>query len=123
MTADDREPGGADERVRICPECNEIVAFEERTCPSCGHVDSIAEYPALGTETRACGACGADMLHTLCFCPACGAERDPPAPGVAPAAGDEPDVRDARAPLTWAVVLTLLGPLALVAALLGAWWT
>lgn len=108
------------ERVRVCPECSEIVAFTERSCPACGHHDPLLEFPALGPGTRSCEECGEEMLHALLFCPKCGAERGALERSPVPEEQEyEPDNRDARSILAWAWVLALLGPLAMIAALLS----
>ncbi len=107
-----------DERVRVCPECSEIVAFDVRTCPACQHHDPLLDYPALGAETRRCVACEAQMLHSLLFCPSCGHERDAPARSVAPRSLKADD-RDARPYAILALVLTWLGPLVLLTAVLS----
>jgi RNA polymerase subunit RPABC4/transcription elongation factor Spt4 len=110
------------QRVRVCPECSEIVDFDERICPACQHHDPLLEFPALGAETRACEACGEQMLHSLVFCPRCGAERDAVPRSVRPEQQEDlPDNRDARPYITAAWVLTLLGPLVMLAAVLSVY--
>ena len=122
--AEDVRDGDPDEqeRVRICPECNEIVDYHLRDCPACGYHDPLLEFPNLGAETRACEDCGAEMLHTLVFCPKCGAERDA-LPRVPFSEHREPESgrRDARSNTTWAWVLALVGPLAMLAAVLSVY--
>ena len=115
----DRDPD-EQERVRICPECNEIVDYHVRDCPACGHHDPLLEFPHLGAGVRACEECGAEMLHTLVFCPKCGAERDPlPRLPLTEDREQEQGRADARSNTTWAWVLALVGPLAMLAAVLS----
>lgn len=126
MTTPRADPGAdqpdEQERVRVCPECSEIVDFDERTCPACQHHDPLLEFPALGAEQRSCEACGAEMLHSLLFCPQCGAERDAVPRSVWPELREVmSDNRDARPYVTAAWALTLLGPLAMLAAVLSVY--
>jgi hypothetical protein len=106
------EPVGG-ERVRFCLGCGQIVAYAQRTCPSCGHVDAPGDAP--GDAPRVpCRACGQPKLERLLHCPACGAEAAPPrlpsaARWTSPPAG---------AGETLSVALALLAPLAVLLALL-----
>jgi hypothetical protein len=62
------------------------------------------------------------MLHALLFCPGCGRERDAVARGRGrEGAPSDPEADDARADTLWAWGLTLVGPLALAAAVLSLW--
>ena len=120
--ADESRAKGAEEheRVRVCPECSEIVSFDERLCPACGHLDPLLDFPALGSATRTCEGCGEKLLHTLLFCPKCGKEKLMAESGPA-AARDRPEAEhgDARPYIRLAWVIALLGPLAMLAAVLS----
>jgi RNA polymerase subunit RPABC4/transcription elongation factor Spt4 len=108
------------ERVRVCPECSEIVSFDERLCPACGHRDPLLDFPALGAATRTCESCGVALLHTLLFCPECGQEKAPLEGGPAVARDrSEFESGDARSYVRLAWVIALLGPLAMLAAALS----
>jgi RNA polymerase subunit RPABC4/transcription elongation factor Spt4 len=102
-----------EERVRFCLACGQLVAYAERTCPSCGHVVPIVAGPA-GSPRAACRSCGQAMPERLLHCPACGADvappRLPPATSWAtpPAGGVEP----------LSVALALLAPALVLIALL-----
>ena len=124
MTPDPRGPGGGTgggelERVRACGACGEIVSFEERTCPSCGHHEPIVVFTTLSGDERPCRVCDEPLPVEGLFCGACGAEQDP-APRVEAEAPAGP-VSEGRSLDLTAVALTLLGPLVLLAAVLAAY--
>ena len=98
------------ERIRVCLACGELVPFEERTCPSCGHDEPIEGLAP-------CPGCGQAVPEELIFCPGCGLDRGP-----------EVDLREAPPTPRWqgagsrslvdhvSLGLTLLGPLVLAVA-------
>lgn len=108
--------GDATERVRACPACGEVVAYALRTCPACGHLDPLGGE----TATRACVHCAATMAADGLFCGHCGREQQTSPLPPAPVVGDlEPAQAGGVAALL--LVLTLLGPLTLLAAVLAAY--
>jgi len=116
-----RDEAPEPERVRACTRCNEIVLFDVRTCPACGHVDPLVVYSTLGDARRECRACGQEMRTELMFCAHCGAEQSPAAlPVVEPQRAVDTDVRLLH---LVAVLLALLGPLTLLLAVISAGWS
>ena len=104
------------ERIRFCPECGEVVAFDERTCSSCGHYEP--PLPASSSrEEVPCAACGAPVEERLLFCPRCGRERVRELlPGGATSAVDTPAPDgDTRVLDLLTVTLAVVGPLTLMA--------
>jgi RNA polymerase subunit RPABC4/transcription elongation factor Spt4 len=107
------DQGADEERVRVCLQCGELVAYSERACPSCGHVEPLPGGPVEPAH-QPCRACSEPKDERLLFCPACGAEAAPApwprtAPWTTPPAGG---VESAS------VVLALVAPLLLLIALL-----
>ncbi|MCB9899439.1 MAG: zinc ribbon domain-containing protein [Planctomycetes bacterium] len=106
------------ERIRFCLECGEAMPYDDASCPACGasQPDSVA---APARELRPCRLCSEEYDAARLFCPRCGAERRAPPvlplPAHVPPAGSE-----GRLPML-AAVLTLLGPLVLLAAVLAAY--
>ncbi|RKY22696.1 MAG: hypothetical protein DRQ55_00420 [Planctomycetota bacterium] len=102
-------------RVRFCAACGEAVAFDRRSCPSCGHHEPLARAMQAG-PLQPCPLCGRPVPGELIFCPECGHER-----GLAsePALLQDAE-RHGPADVRWlsALVLglTLAGPVALAAA-------
>jgi hypothetical protein len=47
-----------------------MLAFEQRTCTSCGHFDPTGDQP--DEPTAVCPGCGASKRSSLLFCPRCG---------------------------------------------------
>ena len=52
---------------------SEMVAFEARTCPNCGHYEPPTPVEP-GQRIVPCGACGAAISAQALFCPSCGNE-------------------------------------------------
>jgi hypothetical protein len=108
--------GGAGERIRFCLACGEVLAFEQRTCPSCGHLEPsppVEEQP--GEQITFCVVCGTEKPVRLIFCPSCGREPGEPTAALplASAPRETPGARLAGA----SAVLALLAPLLLLLAL------
>ena len=111
-------PGEDAQRVRACMECGELVPYEERSCPHCGHHEPLLPAP-LAVRHEPCGECGQEIAAGLIFCPLCGADL-----------GSEPEQLHSPADLPSqdstagvdraALVLTLLGPVVMALAVLLA---
>lgn len=99
------------ERVRSCLGCGELVPFELRTCPACGHHEPLAS--AAAGQARACPACEHEVPDERLFCGACG--RDVGLPPASAAGADAPAA--GRPAVAWLLALGLLAPLAQLAAL------
>jgi len=116
MTAE--SPGAEAQRVRACLECGELVPYEERSCAHCGYHEPLMTAAAAKTS-EPCPECGRDVPTGLIFCPKCGADRGPdPGPLVSSAA--LPSQASTKVVDGGALVLTLLGPLLMAAAVLAA---
>jgi hypothetical protein len=106
------------ERVRFCLGCGAVMDYSLTDCPACGH----GNPPPPGAESAPlapCPACRAQRAANLLYCPACGAPAEEEAsfaalPGPAPAAPAATGVS------MLAVVLALLAPALVLAALLQA---
>jgi len=116
MTAE--SSGSEAQRVRACLECGELVSYEQRSCPHCGYHEPLLTSTA-ASSCEPCPECGDDVQAGLIFCPRCGADRGPE-PGPLPSASVLPSQASTKAVDRGALVLTLLGPLVMAAAVLAA---
>ena len=116
MTADSVGPEA--QRVRACLECGELVPYEQRSCPHCGYHEPLLT-PTVASACEPCPECGDEVPSGLIFCPRCGADRGPE-PGRLPSASALPSQASTRAVDNGALVLTLLGPLVMAAAVFAA---
>jgi len=117
------DPPSGDEaqRVRACMECGELVSYEERSCPHCGHHEPLLPTPS-AVRHEACGECGQEIAVGLIFCPLCGADRGPE-PERLHSPADLPSEKSTAAVDRAALVLTLLGPVVMALAVLLAFST
>ena len=97
--------------------CAELVSFEERRCPSCGHYEPLAGLADPG-PSQACVGCSESILADLHFCPHCGREQQPLAEGAAQSEGRVTGAAPRRLVLG-VLAATVVGPLALAAALVA----
>ncbi|MFT7464503.1 MAG: RNA polymerase subunit RPABC4/transcription elongation factor Spt4 [Pseudohongiellaceae bacterium] len=115
-----QQRGSEAQRVRACLDCGELVPFEDRRCPHCDYHEPL--LPGVPGQTAGkpepCPECGESVTATLVFCPRCGADR-----GAVPEAfeslGSLPSQASTKAVDSFALVLTLLGPLLMATAVLS----
>lgn len=105
-------------RVRACLECGELVPYEQRSCPHCGHHEPLLPTP-VAADREACPECGEEVASRLVFCPHCGADRGPEPEPVGSEASLPSQASTASVDLA-ALVLALLGPLLMAGAVLLA---
>jgi predicted RNA-binding Zn-ribbon protein involved in translation (DUF1610 family) len=119
MSASMESPPDGD-RVRFCLSCGEVVPFDVRACPACGHYDAVPTSPT-GPLAK-CPSCDVEIAAALCFCPSCGRETAaaPAFPEVREVSRDgvpedEPGAAGLLAAgVAWAAPLSVLGAMAYV---------
>jgi hypothetical protein len=105
---------GEGERVRFCLACGEILPYEQRRCPSCGHLEPGSRDGA--PPARPCPACGDGVAAERLFCASCGIDVG----GHGLFAGGQPAVPpEEPAPLLapLSAVVALLAPVLVLIAL------
>jgi RNA polymerase subunit RPABC4/transcription elongation factor Spt4 len=112
----DTPSGDEAQRVRACLACGELVTYEERSCPHCGHHEPLLPSPP-AVRLEPCSECTQEIAAGLIFCPRCGADRGPE-PEQVYADATLPSQASTAAVDRAALLLMLLGPALMAVAVL-----